>query len=85
MVYCNRVGYEDGLNYGGGSEIVNPWGERITPECILDEELLIGEVDMRDVRRARGITPLLRDEDLHLTLSELKRIIGKRASGGQGT
>lgn len=44
----------------------------------LDETLVIGEIDPREIRQVRTFYPLLRDERLDLTLRELKRIYAKR-------
>jgi len=80
VAYANRVGYEDGACFWGGSEVVGPTGASIAKARYLEEELLVVDVDAGDLRRARVANPLLRDERLELTLRELQRII--RAQGG---
>jgi predicted amidohydrolase len=30
VFYANRVGYEDGINFWGGSEIINPEGRQVS-------------------------------------------------------
>ncbi len=80
IVNVNRVGYEDGVNFWGGSEIVGPDGLVVTKGEYLQEEFLCGTIDLGKVRRARMYTPLLRDEKLHLTLRELERIYEQRTS-----
>jgi predicted amidohydrolase len=77
-IYVNRVGFEDGALFAGGSELVDPFGRSLLSAQELDETLVIGEIDPREIRRARTFYPLLRDEKLDLTLRELKRIYAKR-------
>lgn len=77
IAFCNRVGYEDGVYFYGGSGVVGPDG-RFIGEVAKDEEtLLTVRIDARDVRRARYTTPLLRDERMDLTLSHLMQLQGK--------
>lgn len=80
VVYANRVGYEDGACFWGGSEVVGPTGQALAKARYLEEELLVVEVEGGALRRARVANPLLRDERLDLTLQELQRIL--RARGG---
>jgi predicted amidohydrolase len=80
VVYANRVGYEDGACFWGGSEVVGPTGELLAKARYLAEELLVVEVEGGALRRARVANPLLRDERLELTLRELQRIL--QARGG---
>jgi predicted amidohydrolase len=78
VVYANRVGYEDGACFWGGSEVVGPTGASLAKACYLQEDLLVAEVDAGALRRARIANPLLRDERLELTRRELRRIIRMR-------
>src|SRR3989338_11417710 len=74
VIYGNRVGFEDGVGFWGGSEIVDPSGRRIAKAKYYDEDFVLGEVNLEVVRRKRTMAPLLRDEDLDLTINELMRI-----------
>jgi predicted amidohydrolase len=74
VLYANRVGYEDGACFWGGSEVIAPSGDPVAKAAYLDEALLMAEIDHDEVRRARMINPLLRDEKLELTMKELERI-----------
>jgi predicted amidohydrolase len=74
MIYGNRCGFEDGVGFWGGSEIVDPFGERIAKAKYYDEDFLLAEVSLESVRRKRTMSPLLRDEDIDLTINELMRI-----------
>ncbi|GAB4299168.1 MAG: carbon-nitrogen hydrolase [Desulfuromonadia bacterium] len=79
VVYVNRVGVEDGLTFWGGSEVVEPDGSLAARGPLFDEDLVV--VSCRDdlFRRSRILNPLLRDEDIHLTLKELSRIERERS------
>jgi predicted amidohydrolase len=74
MVYGNRVGFEDGVGFWGGSEIVDPFGRRIAKAKYYEEDFIAGNVALDAVRRKRAAAPLLRDEDIDLTVNELLRI-----------
>jgi len=78
IFFANRVGYEDGINFWGGSEIITPEGQQVAKGRYFQEELVVGEIDTNDIRRTRISTTLLRDEDLDLTLRELLRIHQKK-------
>jgi predicted amidohydrolase len=78
VVYVNRVGLEDGVIFSGGSELIDPFGRCLVKAKTFDEDLCFAEIDALEVRRARTIYPLLRDERLDLTLRELQRIYNKR-------
>ena len=79
VLYCNRVGYEDGVNFWGGSEIIDPSGAVTARGAILDEDFVVAGVSEEALRRERISSPMMRDENLYLTLRELKRI-GKERS-----
>ena len=74
LVYANRVGFEDGVAFWGGSEVIAPGGEVLAKAPYYDEALLTVEIDTGAARRQRIAAPLLRDENLDLTLRELARI-----------
>jgi NAD+ synthase (glutamine-hydrolysing) len=74
IVHANRVGFEDGLNFWGGSTIYDPDGELVTQAPYFEEALTVAEIDLAQVARTRKRIPLLRDERPELTLRELQRI-----------
>ncbi len=74
VVFANRVGFEDGLGFFGGSMVVAPNGEVIAEAAVLEEQLLVTQIHLASVRRARFQTPLFRDERPELVLRELKRL-----------
>lgn len=75
IIHCNRVGYEDGKNFWGGSSIVDPDGEFLTRGCYFDEKLIVQEIDLNQLHRTRSRLPLLRDERPDLVLREMGRIL----------
>jgi NAD+ synthase (glutamine-hydrolysing) len=80
VIHCNRVGFEDGINFWGGSTIVNPEGDIIAEGPQHEEALIIQTIDMNQLRRTRSRLPLLRDERVGLTSSELLRIVDNNAT-----
>ena len=75
ILHCNRVGYEDGKNFWGGSSVVDPDGEFMTHGLYFDEALITQEIDLNQLHRTRARLPLLRDERPGLVRRELGRIL----------
>ena len=65
MIFCNRVGFEDGVNFWGGSEIVDPFGNVSKVAKFFDEDLVICDIDYNSVRRARHQARHFLDEDVN--------------------
>jgi predicted amidohydrolase len=78
VLYSNRVGFEDGVNFWGGSEYIAPSGESIIRGSLLEEDLVIARVDEGALRRERIFSPMIRDENLFVTMQELQRIAHER-------
>lgn len=78
VIVVNRVGFEDGLCFWGGSLAVGPDGNLLAEGPNFDEALMMVEFDLAEIRRRRLVTPLARDERLLLTIEELKRIKRQR-------
>ena len=66
VVFVNRVGFEDGLCFWGGSMAVGPDGRVLAQAPMLDEALSVAAFDTAELRRQRLVTPLARDERLLL-------------------
>jgi len=79
VVHANRVGFEDGVNFWGGSTIFGPDGELMAQAPYLEESLLVAQLDWSALRRARARLPLLRDERPDLTQRELTRILQRQS------
>ncbi len=78
VAYCNRVGYEDGINFWGGSVVVGPDGQILVQAPYFEVALITAEISPEELRRQRALLPLLRDERLDLTYRELRRIYEER-------
>lgn len=74
LVFVNRVGYEDGASFWGGSMLADANGAIVARAPTFDEALTFVQLDSAETRRARARLPLLRDERADLTLRELTRI-----------
>lgn len=75
VIHANRVGYEDGLNFWGGSTAFDPDGELIAKGPYHQEALTLAELDLNQLHRTRARLPLLRDERTALVQRELERIL----------
>ena len=79
VAFTNRVGVDESLIFWGGSRVIGPDGVVIAEAPLFEEALLLAEIDLDEVARARSALPLLRDERLELTRREYDRIIATRA------
>ena len=78
VLYSNRVGFEDGVNFWGGSEYIAPSGESVVRGALLEEDFITARVDEGALRRERIFSPMIRDENLFVTMQELQRIANER-------
>ena len=78
VLYCNRVGFEDGVNFWGGSEYIAPSGVSVTRGDLLEEQAVTVKMDEGALRRERIFSPMIRDENLPVTMQELQRISRER-------
>lgn len=78
VVQCNRVGWEDGINFWGGSFVIDAGGLEIARAPAMEEHLLIADLDRGETRRRRITFPVLRDERPDLVQRELTRILRAR-------
>jgi predicted amidohydrolase len=62
VLFCGRVGWEEGCFYPGGSHVVRPGGEIVSRAPWLEEHLLVADLDLAEVTRLRTRLPLLADE-----------------------
>ena len=75
LIYCNRVGFEDGKHFAGGSFIFSPFGQMVAQAPYLDESFLVKKIDLDQIRKARKKWPYRRDEKPEIILNALKMII----------
>ena len=85
VLYSNRVGFEDGVNFWGGSAVVAPGGEVVARGSYQKEDLVAAPVDSEMIRRERISSPMLRDERIDVTLDELQRIKAARVKESFGS
>ena len=78
VVHCNRVGFEDGVNFWGGSEVVGPDGEVLVRAPDFEEALVFATLGDGPLRRQRTRLPLRRDENVMLNGREFARIAAQR-------
>ena len=76
VVYCNRVGFEDGKAFAGGSFIFDPSGRRLVKAPEAEEDLVLADLRPEDIRVARKKWTFLRDDRPEVILHSLQRIIG---------
>ena len=76
VTYVNRVGFDDGLGFYGGSFIQSPLGTKIASHKLFEEDLVIGEVDTEDIYKKRTIFPLIKEEDFYAILKNMNDIFG---------
>ena len=62
VVYVGRVGWEDGIGFGGASCVVDPTGNIVEAMDAHEPGTRLVELDLRAQERARFETPLRRDE-----------------------
>jgi NAD+ synthase (glutamine-hydrolysing) len=77
VAHANRVGFEDGLNFWGGSTLFDPNGEQLAKGPYHSEALTLAEMDLNQLHRTRARLPLLRDERTALVMREMERILKK--------
>ena len=74
-LFVNRVGFEDGIGFGGGSFFARAGQGIVQKAKYVDADVLDAEVGSADVRRARLASGYLRDEQPGLVLQEMRRIL----------
>jgi predicted amidohydrolase len=75
VVFVNRVGDEHDLRFWGGSHIVDPWGNVVGAAEEGDEQLVMVDIDLDDVRRRRRQIPLVKEARLGLISREVTRLL----------
>jgi NAD+ synthase (glutamine-hydrolysing) len=77
VVHANRVGVEDGQTFWGGSEIIGPDGSSFAKAAYYDPDFIVATLPLEALRQRRIQAPVLRDENIDLTINELCRIRGR--------
>lgn len=79
VAFCNRVGFEDGVNFWGGSELISPSGDVVVQAKLFDEDMVFATINENEIRRARRSSRHFIDDDPRLVINELRRIINARS------
>jgi len=84
LAFANRVGFEDGVNFWGGSEVISPHGEIVSSLQtgshssdrikIFDEGIFYSEIDLEEVDRARLFARHFLDENPELLAAHLREL-----------
>ncbi|MCW4006626.1 MAG: carbon-nitrogen hydrolase family protein [Candidatus Bathyarchaeota archaeon] len=61
LAYVNLVGVEEGLQFWGGSRLVNPAGDVVCRAKVDEEDFVICDVTLSDMRAIEAFIPTLRD------------------------
>jgi predicted amidohydrolase len=77
VIYANRVGFEDGKAFAGGSFVYNPGGKLKAKASYGEEEFMLTDIDLEEIRTFRKKWPYKRDEKPEIILEALKRIVEK--------
>ena len=71
LLFSNRVGFEDGVNFWGGSEIVDPSGNICVVAKIFEEDMIYADVKESEIQRARRNARHFIEEDIDKTIRNL--------------
>ena len=74
-LFVNRVGFEDGIGFGGGSFFARAGVGIVQKAKYFVDDVLDAEISPEDVRRARISTNYYRDEQPLMILKEMQRIL----------
>jgi predicted amidohydrolase len=78
VIMANHCGRRGGLNFWGGSRILDPFGRELA-RAGSERCLIVAELSLSDVATARGRLPTIRDADPELVYGVLGRIVGRQA------
>ena len=70
-IMCNHCGQRSGLDFWGGSRILDAFGREIA-ELAGEPGLLVARIDPAQARRARALLPTVRDADPALVLTLMR-------------
>jgi len=78
ILFSNRVGFEDGVNFWGGSNITSPNGEMISTAKLQEEGLISADIDSNEVQRARRFSRHFLDERPEIVLETIRRQLKRK-------
>lgn len=74
IIFCNRVGFEDGVSFWGGSTIISPGGTIIQQAPFFDDAMIYADILHEEIKRARRDSRHALDERPEFVLKELERM-----------
>lgn len=74
VFYVNRVGFEDGIHFWGGSEIIDPSGKTLVKAKDNKPDFVTATFSIKSLTRERTQNPLISNENFDLTIRELQRV-----------
>jgi predicted amidohydrolase len=77
VIYTNRVGFEDGKAFAGGSFVFNPKGQLIARASDIDEEMLLADLRLDELREIRKRWTFKRDDRPEIILHALEEIVSQ--------
>ncbi len=90
VVFANRVGGEQPsgcdkpLEFWGGSHVCAPCGRMLGQAAIGEEDLLVANLEMNELRHQRLILPFRRDDSLSFTLDVGRKIVRAKSQRRDG-
>jgi len=75
VFYANRVGFEEGKAFAGGSFAFSPAGRILARASNSEEEVLFIDLDLEEIREARKKWTFRRDDRPEIILQALERIV----------
>ena len=73
-IVANRIGVEDGQSFYGQSFVVDSNGKIIAIAPAFEDKELVCDIDESEIRRSRLRKPLLKNENIKLTIEEMRRV-----------
>lgn len=83
VVFANRAGSEEGLNFWGSSQIILPNGEVMAEGKQGQPDLVVAEVDMSALRKQRIALPFRRDDQLETTIRLARDVLERKRAREQ--
>jgi predicted amidohydrolase len=74
IIFSNRVGFEDGISFWGGSAVIAPDGTVVEQAPFFEEALIYADISREKIRDARRESRHALDERPEFVLKELERI-----------
>ncbi len=74
VIIVNRVGEEEDKSFYGNSKVIDPYGQVVDQCPFNDESTQTCEIDYSKVKEIRKILPIMRDEDVDLTIRHYQEI-----------